>query len=63
MLEIIMLPILEDNYCYILKSPDGPCAVLDPGDEKPVINLLENAGWSLRGVTPADALPTQISLS
>tara|TARA_B100001989_G_scaffold196212_1_gene144819 strand:+ start:1097 stop:1816 length:720 start_codon:yes stop_codon:yes gene_type:complete len=45
MLEIIMLPILEDNYCYILKSPDGPCAVLDPGDEKPVINLLENAGW------------------
>ncbi|MDH5723212.1 MAG: hydroxyacylglutathione hydrolase [Alphaproteobacteria bacterium] len=46
MLQIEMVPILEDNYCYLLRSEDGKCAVLDPGEAPPVIDALEKLGWT-----------------
>lgn len=46
MLQIEMVPILEDNYCYLLRSEDGTCAVLDPGEAPPVIETLEQLGWN-----------------
>ncbi len=37
MLDVTILPILEDNYTYIVRS--GDCiAVIDPGDAAPIIN-------------------------
>lgn len=39
-LDVTLIPILEDNYTYILKS-DDQIAVLDPGESQPVIDYLE----------------------
>lgn len=41
MTHIDILPILEDNYCYILRSIDGKTAVLDAGEAKPVMDFLD----------------------
>lgn len=43
MLNVTMLPILDDNYTYIIESGDQ-VAVLDPGEAKPVIEKLEELG-------------------
>lgn len=40
MLNVTILPILKDNYAYLLQSGDK-VAVLDPGDANPVIKKLE----------------------
>ena len=39
MLEVTLVPILQDNYAYILQSGND-VAVLDPGDAAPVIDKL-----------------------
>lgn len=36
-MKVEIVPILEDNYCYILTSSDGVSAIVDPGDALPVI--------------------------
>lgn len=40
MLDITILPILEDNYCYIIQS-NNLVGIIDPGEAKPVIAHLE----------------------
>ena len=41
MLAIAPIPAFDDNYIWLLRRPDsGECAVLDPGDEGPVIERL-----------------------
>jgi hydroxyacylglutathione hydrolase len=40
MLNVVMLPILEDNYTYIIQS-GNKTAIIDPGDATPVIEHLE----------------------
>lgn len=40
-MEVIILPIIKDNYAYILKSDDGFITLIDPGDAKPFIDYLE----------------------
>lgn len=42
MADVIALPAFDDNYIWLLKQ-DGvsTCAVVDPGDEDPVIDYLE----------------------
>ena len=48
MLEIITLPILEDNYVYIIRDhADDITAVVDPGDADPVLDMLAEYGWVL----------------
>ena len=47
-LEIELLPILSDNYCYLLREPEtGVSAVVDPGTDAPVAKRLEALGRGL----------------
>ncbi len=48
MLDIRPLPAFDDNYIWLLTAPGEPeAAVVDPGDEDPVIEPLENEGLNL----------------
>ena len=40
MLDVTLIPVLDDNYAYILQS-GSEIAVLDPGEAQPVIEYLE----------------------
>lgn len=44
MIDIKIIPILKDNYAYLLKSPCGKVAVLDPGEADPIIEVLSAQG-------------------
>ena len=47
-LEIELLPILSDNYCYVLRDPSsGAIAVVDPGTASPVAERLDQLGGRL----------------
>jgi len=47
-LEIELLPILGDNYCYLLRDPSsGTTAVVDPGTASPVAAHLDERGSGL----------------
>ena len=52
MLTITLVPILEDNYAYIIQSQDST-AVIDPGEPKAIINALEKLN-----ITPSFILNT-----
>ncbi|MAE50475.1 MAG: hydroxyacylglutathione hydrolase [Micavibrio sp.] len=41
-MKIDIIPVLQDNYCYILHFENGQCAVVDPGEAAPVIQHLED---------------------
>lgn len=48
MLEILQLPVLADNYIYLLHEPiSGKTAVVDPAVAEPVIATLNARGWQL----------------
>ena len=48
MLEIIQIPVLTDNYIYLLNDPvSGETAVVDPAIAQPVLDLLAKKGWRL----------------
>lgn len=48
MLHIEILPVLADNYTYLLHDPvDGDTAVIDPAAAEPVLALLTAKGWRL----------------
>lgn len=47
-LEIEIVPILSDNYVYLLRDTDDVAtAVVDPGVAQPVLQRLEEKGWRL----------------
>ena len=47
-LEIELLPILSDNYCFILREPEqGITGVVDPGTDGPVAARLDALGHGL----------------
>ncbi len=47
-LEIELLPILSDNYCFILREPEqGITGVVDPGTDGPVATRLDELGNGL----------------
>lgn len=47
-LEIELLPILGDNYCYVLRDPSsGASAVVDPGTASPIAEHLDQLGRGL----------------
>lgn len=52
MTDIEILPLLKDNYAYLLTG-GGDAAVIDPSEAAPVIDALEN-----RGLTPRAVLNT-----
>jgi hydroxyacylglutathione hydrolase len=47
-LEIITLPVLTDNYIYLIHDPVScETAVVDPALAQPVLDVLEKKGWRL----------------
>jgi len=48
MLEIVQIPVLTDNYIYLLHDVEsGQTAVVDPTEAAPVLQVLANKNWSL----------------
>jgi hydroxyacylglutathione hydrolase len=48
MLAIIQIPVLIDNYIYLIHDPvSGETAVIDPALAQPVLDVLEKKGWRL----------------
>lgn len=48
MIRVHIVPVLSDNYAYVLESKNGDVAVIDPGEASPVIAFLENRGLAPR---------------
>ena len=47
-LEIRLVPLLRDNYGYLLHEPDANVtAIVDPSEAAPVLAAAEKAGWRL----------------
>lgn len=47
-LIIRQIPVLQDNYVYLLHDPDtGATGVVDPSVAGPVLNALAETGWTL----------------
>lgn len=42
MIHVTIIPVLKDNYAYLLQGDNGETAVLDPGEAAPVIKVLED---------------------
>lgn len=47
-LNISAIPAYNDNYIWLLTAGGKACAVVDPGDEEPVLEILEERGLDLR---------------
>lgn len=50
---IHIIPILRDNYCYLIEGTDGECIIVDPGQVKPVEIYIDQ-----KGLTPVAILNT-----
>lgn len=47
-LEIVQIPVLNDNYVYLAREPQsGAVAVVDPAVPEPVLAELARRGWTL----------------
>lgn len=47
-LDIIQIPVLQDNYVYLIHDPVSThTAVVDPAESLPVLKELEERGWTL----------------
>lgn len=46
-MKIHIVPILKDNYAYLLEANDRSAAIIDPGEAAPVIAALEALGLNL----------------
>lgn len=48
MLTILTLPVLNDNYIYLIHDPvSGKTAAVDPAAAQPVLDVLNQKGWRL----------------
>lgn len=47
MIRVTLIPVLDDNYAYLLQSEDGLVGVVDPGEAPPVIDYLEQHNLKL----------------
>ena len=51
MIDIRPIPAFDDNYIWLLSRPGyHGCAVVDPGDDDPVIERLQAEGLSLDAI-------------
>ncbi|MGR5066375.1 hydroxyacylglutathione hydrolase [Photobacterium sp. DNB22_13_2] len=50
MLTIKSIPAFNDNYIWLIHSPDNHCVVVDPGDATPVLELLEKEELELDAI-------------
>ena len=49
-LRIEAIPAFEDNYIWLITAGGKTCAVVDPGDEDPVLDTLSARGLDLRHI-------------
>jgi len=48
MIEIIQIPVLQDNYSYLLHNDKtGETAVVDPSEAPPILDMLNKKQWKL----------------
>ena len=48
MSEFVQIPVLNDNYVYLLHDPEsGETAVVDPGVAGPILDVLHKRNWTL----------------
>jgi hydroxyacylglutathione hydrolase len=48
MLTIVQIPVLTDNYIYLIHEPvSGETAAVDPALAQPVLDILDKKGWRL----------------
>jgi len=47
MLEITRVPVLKDNYSWLVRAEDGAVAVVDPGEAAPVLDAAAARGWTI----------------
>ncbi len=50
MLNIKSIPAFNDNYIWLIENSDGYCAIVDPGDAKPVIRYLQEHDLELNAI-------------
>jgi hydroxyacylglutathione hydrolase len=41
MLTVLSIPALKDNYIWLIKNPANECVIVDPGDAKPVLEIIK----------------------
>ncbi len=46
-IKITAIPAFSDNYIWLLSTGGNSCAVVDPGDAEPVLERLEELGFTL----------------
>lgn len=47
-LDIVQIPVLSDNYVYLIHDPEGGAtAAVDPAEAEPVLAALAARGWTL----------------
>ena len=44
MIDVTIVPLLQDNYAYLLKDAQGQCLILDPGQITPVEAVVKQHG-------------------
>jgi hydroxyacylglutathione hydrolase len=48
MLDIIQIPVLTDNYSYLIHdATTGETVVIDPAQAEPILRILQQHGWQL----------------
>ena len=50
MLTIKSIPAFNDNYIWLIQNSDLRCAIVDPGDAKPVLQYLEQHNLTLEAI-------------
>lgn len=49
-LDVVLVPILNDNYVFIIKGKGDECALVDPGVAGPVVAEVAARGWRVTHV-------------
>jgi len=49
-MRVVPVPVLLDNYAYLVIADDGTAAVVDPSEAKPVLAAAEREGADLRAI-------------
>jgi hydroxyacylglutathione hydrolase len=48
--SVVPVPVLADNYAYLVVAPSGGAAVVDPSEAGPVLAAVEREGVTLRAI-------------
>ena len=49
--DLYLIPVLDDNYSYLIRDPDdGAVAVVDPGEAAPILAVAEKLRWAITDI-------------